>query len=235
MVGIDGMNGEPKETSTLRSTDDLENAIKWFKEHGSLTVATVALCVAIFSAFNSKRSADAAIISASAAKTNADWASYQRNPNHDVVARVLKLGVVLRDYSPEDTNGFAYVDLALINNGNQTEIIRRVTFYYAENEMADDGPFSPRVLNSQLVKGDKQVLHLLLDRSAFKNKNFWLKVGVTAIGPNAEDLESKWLVAKLSLASDGNGGTYSEYPTNAIRVISNERLPHQRPAELPFL
>jgi len=228
------MNGEPKETST-QPDEEMEKAKKWVKDYGSVTVAAIAVCVAIYSASNARQSADASLISASMARTNADWISYQRNPQHDVLAKVLRLGVVMRDYSREDTNGFAYVDLALINNGNQTEIIRRVTLYYAESEKADDGPFSPRILNSQLTKGDKQVLHLLLDRSAFSNKDFWLKLGVTAIGPDAEDIESKWLVAKLNLASDGNGGSHSEYPTNAIRVISNERLPHQRPADLPFL
>jgi hypothetical protein len=230
------VNGEPKQTSTLQPIDDdVERAKKWVKDYGSVTVAAIAVCIALYSASNANRSADAAMMSARAAMTNADWASYQRNPNHDVVARVLKVGVVLRDYSYEDTNGFAYVDLALINNGNQSEVIRRVTLYYAETEAADDGAFSPRILNSLLAKGEKQVLHLVLDRSAFRNKDFWLKVGVTAIAPNAEDIESKWLVARLNLASDGNGGSRSEYPTNAIRVISNERLHHQKPADLPFL
>ena len=142
----------------------------------------------------------------------------------------------MRGMSDDDTNGFAYVDLALINNGNQSEIIRRVTLYYYDAEDANGGGLSPHILNTQLTRGDKQVVHLVLDRKAvFTGKDVWLKVGVTAIAPDAEDIESKWLVAKFTLAPDGNGGQWSPYPTNSVQVISNERLPHQKADQPPFL
>lgn len=213
---------------------------QWW-ETPAFWLSICSLMVALYSALNTSRSANAAIrsanaaaISASAAMTNADWVSYQRTPHHDVLARVLRVGTVPRGFSEEDTNGLAYVDLALINNGNQSEIIRRVTLYYDENE-SDGGIVSPQILNSQLPKGDKQVLHLVLDRkSAFTGNYLFLKVGVTAIAPDAEDIESKWIVAKMNLATDGNGSWVSPYTAKAIQVISNQRLPHQRETH-PFM
>ncbi len=196
---------------------------------------SIAACIcSVGSCIYAGRSSNAAVKSANAALTNAEWVTYQRNPHHDVIARVLRANFVLRGYSPEDTNGLAYVDLALINNGNQSEIIRYVTFYY--NDGSGGTINDPRIINLQLPKGDKQVLHLVLTRRfVFTGKDVEVDVGVTAIGPDAEDIESKWSVTKFSLAPDGNGGSMSRPPANAVKVISNERLPHQRHEEVPFM
>lgn len=198
-------------------------------------VPTISLICALGSCFNSNRSAnaanrsaDAAATSASAALTNADWVNYQRNPHHDVIATVLRFSTIMAGWSSEDTNGLAYVDLALINNGNQSEIIRRVTFYYCDRDDPNSGMTEPHFLNSQLPKGDKQVIHLKLDRrSAFSGKAVWFYMGVTAIGPDAQDLESRWLVTNFTLATNGMGGQWSAYSTKQIQLISNERLPTQ--------
>lgn len=227
------MNGEPKETSPQPIDDDVEKTKKWVKDYGSVTVAAIAVCVAIYSAFNASRSADASIMSARAAMTNADWASYQRNPSHDVIGRVLQVGSILRDKPIEFSNSVAYVDLALINNGNQSEVIRRVTLYYEATENAPYGVVNSRILNSQLLKGDKQVLHFTVDRNnVYGLSNVWVKVGVTMIGPDANDIESKWLAAWFRFRPDG--AEWQFHGTNSVRVVSNERLSHQKAVDLQF-
>jgi hypothetical protein len=243
------MNAEPEQPQVIPSerpplaadAGAQTNQNVWWKSV-AFWISISSLICTVYSASNTSRSADAATrsadaaaMSARAALTNADWVSYQRNPHHELRARVLRVGTVIRGWSEEDTNGLAYIDLALLNDGNQSELVRRVAIYYDSDELKDGGPVSHKILNSVLVKGDRQVLHLLLDhQSVFTGKDVWLKLGVVAIGPDAEDLESKFLVAKFTLAVDGNGGQYSPYPTNAIRVISNERLPHQKVPDTPF-
>jgi hypothetical protein len=211
------------------------SAISLICSLGSL-VCSLGSCINTNRSANAaNRSADAAATSAAAALTNADWVNFQRNPHHDVIAKVLKFRPVMAGYSSEDTNGLAYIDLALINNGNQSEIIRRVNFYYYDKEDANGGITESHAINSQLPKGDKQVLHLVLDRgSTFTGKTVWLYIGVTAIGPDAEDIESKWLVTSFTLATNGNGGQWSDNPQKSIQVISNERLPSQRKEVMPF-
>ena len=89
-----------------------------------------------------------------------------------------------------------------------------------------------RRVNLQLAKGDKHILNVVADEAAY-GKSLWLSVGVTAIGPEAEDIESVWPVSELAIAADGNGGqlSFDENRTPKVRVISNERLPHQRRAD----
>jgi hypothetical protein len=229
------------ETPTTKAAETVsakqKNWWNWLKEHAAAVAILMSLVSLVFTGLTScnstrsanaaTRSATAAALSASAALTNADWAAYQRNPDHNVIARVLRIQTVLRGWSSEDTNGFAYVDLALINNGNQSEIIRRVRLYFFDSADATGGPYSTRILNTLLPKGEKQVLHLVIDRMALTNR-VWLKIGVTAVAPDASDIESTWPVARISMSPDGNGGNFSESPSEPIRVISNERLPHQK-------
>jgi hypothetical protein len=207
-------------------------SFQWLKAH-SFWVSVIAIIVSGISAFNSCRSSNFAELSAKAALTNADWASYQRNPHHELVARVLKVGLYLRGWGPSDnTNGVAFIDVALINNGNQSEILRRATLYYADSTNENRTQETYQLLNTQIPKGDKQVLHLVLDHgAAFVSKPMYVSVGLTAIGAEAEDIESIWRAAMFNLPPDGNGGSYSPYPTNAIPIVTDQRLSTQRTVE----
>src|SRR6266702_1844402 len=82
---------------------------KWWHSP-ALWISVGSLICTMYSATNTNRaanaatrSADAAAMSANAAMTNAEWVSYQRNPHHDLIARVLRVGFVMRGYSSEDT------------------------------------------------------------------------------------------------------------------------------------
>jgi len=211
----------------------------WWKS-GAIWISIASLVCSVWSCNNNSRSVDAAnrsanaaAISAAAAITNAAWITYQRNPHHDVTARILKSNFVLRGYSSEDTNGLVYIDLALINNGNQSEIIRRVTFYY------DDGSsgtaYEPHILNLQLAKGDKQISHFVLNRKqVFVGTAVRVDIGITAVGPDAKDIESRWMVGQFTLAADGNGGSVSPIESSIVKIISDERLPNQHEQPLLF-
>jgi hypothetical protein len=150
---------------------------------------------------------------------------------HDVIATVLKMKMAMGN--PGTTNnGELYLDLALINRGNQTEIIRSATLYFSENEnYAQGAAYQVQTLNLQLTKGEKYVVHLIADRdTVFSGKHLWVNVGVTAIAPNADDILSVWPVGQITLASNGQGGQMSYDPNNTpkIQVISDKRLPSQK-------
>jgi hypothetical protein len=152
---------------------------------------------------------------------------------HDVVARMLKLTFVTASLS-STTNSELYLDLALINRGNQTEIIRNAFVCYSDTKdfvtSYRTSAIRPQDLNLQLPKGEKQVLHLTVDRSAFVGRHMWLGVGVRAIAPNADDIQSIWPVAEISLATDGQSAwlSYDQDKTPIVPVISNKCLSHQK-------
>jgi len=160
------------------------------------------------------------------------------NEDHDVVARVLKVST---RYGM--TGSELFVDLALINKGNQNEIIRDAFLCYAPNDDFQSSAsgrtlqFTGEQLNIQLSKGDRRVLHLSTPFNSFNTgKKMWLGVAVRAIAPNADEIEIAWPVCEINLAFDGKGGqiSYSKDQTPLIRIISNDRLPHQKIApEVP--
>lgn len=153
---------------------------------------------------------------------------------HDVAGRVLNVVFYTRGMSKLDTNGLFFVDLALINRGNQNEIIR-----HAKLSFADDKDFRTNHIRSieeekmdfVLTPGEKRVLRLNADRGiAFSGKRMWLGVTVRSIAPTAEDLDCHWPICTIELANDGNGGSYSfdRDTTPLVEIISNTRQPHQK-------
>lgn len=157
--------------------------------------------------------------------------------DHDVVARVIQVVPILEGYTDEAPH--LRVDVAFINRGNQTEIIRDVFLCYsptndfwtsgASSSVVVDGPDS----NFMLASGEKRVVRL---KDKFNPMNtgeqMWLGVGVRAIAPNAEDIVSRWEVCQINLSSDGKGAWGSRNPEFApvVKIISNTRLPHQQSA-----
>jgi hypothetical protein len=155
--------------------------------------------------------------------------------DHDVVARVLGVSALTKGYSSLVTNGELFVDVALINKGNQKEIIREAFLCYSDNrDFQDRGRSWQRnntQLNVQLEKGEKRVQHISTPfNSVNTGKRMWLGVAVRAIAPNADDVEIIWPVCEIELATNGNGAstTYNKDQTPLIQVISNKRLPHQK-------
>jgi hypothetical protein len=155
--------------------------------------------------------------------------------DHDVVARVLGVSAFTKGFSTIVTNGELSVDLAIINKGNQTEIIREAFLCYSDSkEFGQRGRTWQRdnpQMNSQLNKGEKRVLHLSTPfNSVNTGKRMWLGLAVRAVAPNADDIEIVWPVCEIELAADGNGGwvSYNKDQTALIQVISNNRMPHQR-------
>ncbi len=161
--------------------------------------------------------------------------------DHDVIAKVLEVAPHLRAPEIGRTNAELCVDLALINKGNQKEIIREVLMCYAQDTNISSGVYSPvfstEQMNFQLDKGERRVMHMV-DRfhSLNTGKGMWLGVIVRAIDPKGDDIQVAWPVCPFNLAPDGNGASvsYSKDQMPQIRVISNERLPHQMSAPQSF-
>ncbi|HWD93426.1 MAG TPA: hypothetical protein VG938_13875 [Verrucomicrobiae bacterium] len=234
-------DSSPDKISALEERlSNIEREVKHSKGHVAKSptfwVSVVAAFFAGFSALNSyrsanqaTRSADASSLSANAAKTNADWITYQRTQDHDVIAKVLQVIFHSSIWRAENTNDSPYIDLALMNRGNQSEIIRRVDFYYSTSTNNPAKSTETHVLNLQLPKGDKEVLHFTLNRkSIFTGKLTWLSVGVTAISPDGEDLESEWKVSEFNISTNGGESRWETAATNQVRVISNTRESYQR-------
>jgi hypothetical protein len=155
--------------------------------------------------------------------------------DHDVVARVLGVTARPKTVSSIVTNGELFVDLALINRGNQTEIIRTASLCYSGSKDFNvrrlDWPPDNKQMNLQLNKGERRVLHLLTPfSSANTGTRMWLGVAVRAIAPNADDTEIVWPVCEIELAADGNGAwvSYNKEQTPLVQIISRNRLPHQK-------
>lgn len=163
--------------------------------------------------------------------------------DHDVVVKVLGVYAPTKGFSSLGTNGEIFVDLAFINRGNQREIIRDAFLCFADsNDFSGThwtrivDPSKPG-LNIQLDKGDRQVVRLLNPFDAGNTgRRMWLGVGVRVIAPNADDVEVRWPVCEINLAPDGNGSwwSYDKASTPSVRIISNERLPHQQLARDGF-
>ena len=120
---------------------------------------------------------------------------------HDVIATVLEMKTIMSD-SETTNNGELYFDVAFINRGNQTEIIRNITLYFSENENYAQGcTYEIHKLDLLLSKGEKHVEHVIADRrSVFAGKQLWVNIGVTAIAPDADDIESIWPLGQITLA-----------------------------------
>lgn len=161
--------------------------------------------------------------------------------DHDVVARVLGVSALTKGFSSIQTNGEISLKLALINRGNQTEIIRETFLCYSETKELDQRSrtwrnFEPQQI-VQLSKGEKRLLHITAPFSSMNtDKRLWLGIGVKAVAPNADDIEVVWPVCEINLPSDGNGAwlSYNKDQTPLVQVISNKRLPHQLQASDDF-
>ena len=157
----------------------------------------------------------------------------RQREDHDVVARVVKATFVTKGFSVTDTNGELYVELAVINRGNQTEIIRDAFLCYSGSQsfVERSRSLNDQPLNLQLAKGEKRVLRLSAARgSIFGQGKVWLGVGIRSIAPNADDIECVWPVAQVEIAADGNGGGMSHNESPMVQVISNKRMIHQKAA-----
>lgn len=126
--------------------------------------------------------------------------------DHDVVARVLGVKAVLKGWSATSTNAELTVDVAIINRGNQTEIIREAFLCYSEtNDFNGNGIVRERgnsQTSIQLNKGDRRVLHLSTPFSSYNtNKRQWLGIALRAVAPNADDIEVVWPVCTIELVS----------------------------------
>lgn len=155
----------------------------------------------------------------------------RQNEDHDVVAKVLGVSAYTKGFSSTATNGELVVDVALINRGNQNEIIRGAILYYSENTNFNNFAsehFEPK--NFQLSKGDRRVLHLATAfNSSNTGKKLWLGVAIRAVAPNADDTQVLWPVCQIELARDANGASwsYNKDQTPTLQIISNVRLPNQ--------
>lgn len=155
--------------------------------------------------------------------------------DHDVIAKVLGVSTLTKGFSTIVTNGELSVNIALINKGNQKEIIRDAFLCYSESEdfqtRGRTWQRSGQPLNIQLDKGEKRVLHLLTPyNDGNTGKRLWLGIVVRAIAPNADDIEVLWPVCQIELPADGNGGwvSYNKEKTPLMQIISNKRLEHQK-------
>jgi len=155
--------------------------------------------------------------------------------DHDAVAKVLGVRTLLKGFSSVGTNGELVIDIAVINRGNQTEIIRDVFLCYSDskdfNGRARAWQHSEGARNVQLPRGEKRALRISTQFNSLNTgKRMWLGVAARAIAPNADDTEVVWPVCEINLAPDGNGGSisYNKDQTPLIQIISNKRMPHQR-------
>ena len=153
--------------------------------------------------------------------------------DHDVVGRVLDVRLFPKTMSKSGTNAELFVDLALINRGNQKEIIQDAFVCYAADTnfqaRAAIRQYEPTPI--QLDRGDKRLLQLHeVYHSLNTGKKMWLGVIVRAIAPNTDDTEVVWPVCEIDLAPDGHGGSisYNKEQTPQIQIISNQRQPHQK-------
>ena len=99
--------------------------------------------------------------------------------DHDLIARVLGAEAFTKGVSSIVTNGELIVNLALINKGNQTEIIREVFLCYSDTNVFYGRGMSwernnPQ-LNIQLIKGERRVIRLATVFSSINTgKRMWL-------------------------------------------------------------
>jgi hypothetical protein len=216
MPGSDPIQKQPDSPSTIA-----DRLPRWLK----LVLVIVPVLAFIISLFS-------LVVSISSLRFSMGYT--RLHEDHDVVARVLGVTALPKGISSIETNGELFADVALINKGNQKEIIREAFLCYADtNDFHMRGRTWQRSnpgLNVQLDKDEKRVLHLLTPFSSINTgKRMWLGVAVRAIAPNADDLEIVWPVCEINLAPDGNGAwlSYNKDQTPQIQIISNKRLPHQ--------
>lgn len=214
------MSDEPKEPQP-KPVVVADNIPTWLKTI-LVVLPILAFVVSLFSLFISFRTSQFSL-------------GYRRGyQDHDVVAKVLGMSAIPKGTSSIVTNGEVFVDLALINNGNQREIIREAFLCYAPSNdfehlvswQRDTAP-----LNLQLDRGERRALHLLNPfNAANTGRPMWLGVAVRAIAPEGDDIQVVWGVAAIELAPDGDGAryTYDKNKTPRMQIISNERLPHQK-------
>jgi hypothetical protein len=122
------------------------------------------------------------------------------------------------------------LDLALVNRGNQTEIIRSGFLLSSTNRDNLDSRFSFVALNEQLPKGEKKVVRLVDRISTFDGTRKWLGVGVTVIDSDANDVETVWPITEINISTDGQGAWMSGFEpetTPRMQILSNSLQPHQ--------
>ena len=154
------------------------------------------------------------------------------NEDHDVVAKVLGVRTLLKGFGAT-TNAELRVDIAVINRGNQKEIIRDGQLCYSDTQNMQS---ATRTVPTQfqdvlLDKGEKRVLHLVTPFNEVNTgKRLWLGVEIRAVAPNADDILVTWPVCQIELAADGNGAwvSYNKDQTPIIHIISNQRQSNQR-------
>jgi len=159
------------------------------------------------------------------------WFPYlDKRENHELVARALD-----PQFQPGTNSNDAvfYVELALINRGNQSEIVRAVNLSLSDlnDSRSSQMAVFPHKLNQRIERGDRHVVRVSIsDFRAFESKPKLLTVSVIAMAPDGTDIESSWPVLVCDIATDGRGGMRSPH-TNAaqlVTVVSSERLPHQK-------
>ena len=158
--------------------------------------------------------------------------------DHDVVGRLIGMRVITNGISANPTNRQLVADIALINRGNQTEIIRNAFLGYCysdHNHNFSDERMIKRnqnqQLNMQLAKGDRQVLHISTPLDfASRGAELMISVGVVAIGSNADDIETVWSASDITVTMDGAAAMLFAGKEIAplVQIVSNERLPHQK-------
>jgi hypothetical protein len=169
------------------------------------------------------------ILSAIALSISTRVAYIQYWPHNEVVARAINFSFMPGN---GNTDPDISVDVAVVNRGNQAEIIRGLvlSYSYSNTLRADTQAF--KELNQRIEKGGKEVFRLKPHRdSVCVDHPVTISVGVVAIGPDLSDIESIWPLYKGLFSSDGRGGGGSYLPSaeDKVHVVSNERLPHQHP------
>ena len=164
------------------------------------------------------------------------WVAYiQNREHHDLVAKVLKIGFLPAGLRGQ--NGELYVDIGVVNRGNQAEIIRRLFL-----QISGTGEYSgfsqfidARFVNQRIEKGDKQVVRASITNFMdFGGQQRLLSVGIVGIAPDASDVKCVWPITGFQIATNAQGGSLYEH-TNAhdqIQVISRKRLSHQKANDL---
>lgn len=167
------------------------------------------------------------VISCIALSVSITVAYLQNRVHHDLAARVVRATLSILEQPTE-----LYVETAVVNRGNQSEIIREIRLLVSDDEKMQGGATIFRwVLNQRIEKGDKQVFkHSITNFHSFEGKSKWMNIEVVAIAPDLRDITCVWPVMSFNVATNGQGGGQSEHPdsSQSVQIISDKRLPHQR-------
>ncbi len=219
---IDPAINTPINTAETNPKNTTEK-IKTLATYAPLLSATAATLAAI-AAFGSCRSA---------------YYSYQItsgkqrvNEDHDLIARILNFSVVPLLLTKNGTNGEIYADVAFINLGNQREIVRSISFLYAEAGVTNGQYIRSDLVESfQIDRGERKFVRAV-DSFAPVNtgRPLRLDIGVVAMDRNGVDVEILLPVGQIDLQSDGKGGQWTGNwrESQPTKVISNAPLPNQR-------